>query len=175
MVNIRQDPFERTPSINSENLNNLGGGYMNDFYAREFWRFVLVQQKVAELAKTAIDYACPVGGRWVVAFWSPRVLGHNFTQQARSLLYMAASAAAMRLKRLVGADAQRVGSRACLTPRVPSVLRYTSTGSTLEETAKVRGLGEETICTHFKKAQAKLGTRNRTHTVAEAMRHLLII
>ena len=29
---------------------------MNDFYAREFWRFVLVQQKVAELAKTAIDY-----------------------------------------------------------------------------------------------------------------------
>jgi hypothetical protein len=34
MVNIRQDPFERTPSINSENLNNLGGGYMNDFYAR---------------------------------------------------------------------------------------------------------------------------------------------
>jgi hypothetical protein len=56
MVNIRQDPFERTPSINSENLNNLGGGYMNDFYAREFWRFVLVQQKVADLAKTAIDY-----------------------------------------------------------------------------------------------------------------------
>ena len=44
MVNIRQDPFERTPSINGENLNNLGGGYMNDFYAREFWRFVLVQQ-----------------------------------------------------------------------------------------------------------------------------------
>ena len=29
---------------------------MNDFYAREFWRFVLVQQRVAELAKTAIEY-----------------------------------------------------------------------------------------------------------------------
>jgi arylsulfatase len=56
MVNIRQDPFERTPSIDGETLNNLGGGYMNDFYAREFWRFVLVQQRVAELAKTAIDY-----------------------------------------------------------------------------------------------------------------------
>ena len=55
-MNIRQDPFERTPSINGETLNNLGGGYMNDFYAREFWRFVLVQQRVAELAKTAIDY-----------------------------------------------------------------------------------------------------------------------
>ena len=40
MVNIRQDPFERTPSIGGQSLNDLGGGYMNDFYAREFWRFV---------------------------------------------------------------------------------------------------------------------------------------
>ena len=56
IYNIRQDPFERTPSINAETLNNLGGGYMNDFYAREFWRFVSVQQRVAELAKTAIDF-----------------------------------------------------------------------------------------------------------------------
>jgi arylsulfatase len=56
IYNIRQDPFERTPSINGETLNNLGGGYMNDFYAREFWRFVSVQQRVGELAKTAIEY-----------------------------------------------------------------------------------------------------------------------
>jgi arylsulfatase A-like enzyme len=56
IYNLRQDPFERTPSINGETLNDLGGGYMNDFYAREFWRFVLVQQRVAELAKTAIEY-----------------------------------------------------------------------------------------------------------------------
>ena len=56
IVNLRQDPFERTPSIRGESLNNMGGGYMNDFYAREFWRFVQVQQKVAELAQTAIDY-----------------------------------------------------------------------------------------------------------------------
>ena len=56
IVNIRQDPFERTPSIRGENLNNLGGGYMNDFFAREFWRFVLVQQKVGELAQTAVEF-----------------------------------------------------------------------------------------------------------------------
>jgi arylsulfatase A-like enzyme len=56
MVNLRQDPFERTPSTGGQSLNDLGGGYMNDFFAREFWRFVLVQQKVAALAKTAIDY-----------------------------------------------------------------------------------------------------------------------
>jgi arylsulfatase len=56
MVNIRQDPFERTPSIRRESLNNLAGGYMNDFYAREFWRFVMVQQYVTKLAETAINY-----------------------------------------------------------------------------------------------------------------------
>jgi len=56
VVNLRQDPFERTPSVRGETLNNLGGGYMNDFLAREFWRFVQVQQKVAELAQTAIEY-----------------------------------------------------------------------------------------------------------------------
>jgi arylsulfatase A-like enzyme len=56
IYNLRQDPFERTPSIFGENLNDLGGGYMNDFYAREFWRFVLVQQEVSKLAMTAVDY-----------------------------------------------------------------------------------------------------------------------
>ncbi len=56
IVNIRQDPFERTPSIRGESLNEMGGGYMNDFYAREFWRFVVVQQIVGKLALTAIDY-----------------------------------------------------------------------------------------------------------------------
>ena len=35
---------------------NSSPAYMNDFMAREFWRFVLVQQAVAKLAKTAIDY-----------------------------------------------------------------------------------------------------------------------
>jgi arylsulfatase len=56
IVNIRQDPFERTPSIRGESMNDLGGGYMNDFYGREFWRFVSVQQTVADLAKTAIAF-----------------------------------------------------------------------------------------------------------------------
>ena len=40
----------------SESLNNAGGGYMNDFMGREFWRFVVVQQEVAKLAQTAIEY-----------------------------------------------------------------------------------------------------------------------
>ncbi len=56
IVNIRQDPFERTPSIRGETINDMGGGYMNDFYARQFWRFVLVQKAVAELASTALEF-----------------------------------------------------------------------------------------------------------------------
>jgi arylsulfatase len=56
MVNIRQDPFERTPSIRGESPNNSAFGYGNDFFAREFWRFVLVQNYVAKLAETAINY-----------------------------------------------------------------------------------------------------------------------
>jgi LuxR family quorum sensing-dependent transcriptional regulator len=120
-------------------------------------------------------YVCPVGGQWVVAFWSPIFLGRDFRQQARGLLYLAASAAAIRLERLACNDAKRIASRACLTPREQSVLRHASIGETLAEIAKALGLGEETVRSHFKKVQAKLGTRNRTHTVAEAMRDLLII
>jgi arylsulfatase A-like enzyme len=56
VINLRQDPFERTPSIRGESMNNMGGGYMNDFFGREFWRFVMVQQEVTKLAQTAIDY-----------------------------------------------------------------------------------------------------------------------
>jgi hypothetical protein len=56
IVNLRQDPFERTPSIRAESLNDAGGGYMNDFMAREFWRFVQVQETVADAAQSFIDY-----------------------------------------------------------------------------------------------------------------------
>jgi arylsulfatase len=37
-------------------LNDGGFGFVNEFYAREFWRFVNVQQEVGKLAATAIDY-----------------------------------------------------------------------------------------------------------------------
>jgi hypothetical protein len=56
LTNIRQDPFERLPVLRGESLNTGSPGYLNDFYAREFWRFVLVQQLVTKLALTAVDY-----------------------------------------------------------------------------------------------------------------------
>ena len=53
IVNIRQDPFERTPQTDW----GVGSSdYMMSFYAREFWRFVFVQQKVGALARTAIEF-----------------------------------------------------------------------------------------------------------------------
>ncbi len=63
IVNLRQDPFERTPSVRGETLNDLGGGYMNDFYAREFWRFVMVQKYVAKLAMSASRVSAHAGTR----------------------------------------------------------------------------------------------------------------
>ncbi|MCI0704562.1 MAG: arylsulfatase [Planctomycetia bacterium] len=56
LTNLRQDPFERYPMISGESALTGAFGYGNDFFAREFWRFVMVQEKVAALAKTAIDY-----------------------------------------------------------------------------------------------------------------------
>jgi arylsulfatase len=56
IVNLRQDPFERTPNIRGESPNVGAFGYGQDFFAREFWRFVLVQQYVGKLAQTAIEF-----------------------------------------------------------------------------------------------------------------------
>ena len=55
IVNIRQDPFERTPSIRGESPNDGAFGYGNEFFAREFWRFVLVAGS-REAGLTAIEY-----------------------------------------------------------------------------------------------------------------------
>jgi hypothetical protein len=46
IVNLRQDPFERTPSLRGQTWNDSAPGYVNGFFAREFWRVVEVQQKV---------------------------------------------------------------------------------------------------------------------------------
>jgi arylsulfatase len=56
IFNIRQDPFERFAMIDGQTPLTGAFGYGNEFFAREFWRFVLVQQRVADLARTAIDY-----------------------------------------------------------------------------------------------------------------------
>jgi arylsulfatase len=56
MTNLRQDPFERTSMTRGETFNTGAGGYINDFMAREFWRFVVVQKAVFTLAQTAVEF-----------------------------------------------------------------------------------------------------------------------
>lgn len=119
-------------------------------------------------------FTCPVGGRWVVVFWSKRVLCKVLTPASRILLQTASSFAAQRLEHLAGPDIKRIGSRSRLTPRELAVLRLVSTGRQASEIAKALALGEETVRSHVKKAQSKLGARNRTQAACEALRQNLI-
>ena len=118
--------------------------------------------------------SCPVGGRWLVVFWSRRELSRILTEPLRVMIFAAASSAALRLEQLAPLDPKRLGSRAHLTPRETSVLRLASTGARSHDIARELGLGEETVRSHLKKAQTKLGARNRAHAVAEALRQSLI-
>ena len=117
---------------------------------------------------------CPVGGRWVVAFWSRRTLCNVLMQPSRIMIFAAANFAALRLEQLAGPDPDRIGSCARLTCRELAVLRLLSTGAQTSDIAQALGLGEETIRSHLKKAQAKLGVRNRTQAACDAIRHNLI-
>ena len=117
---------------------------------------------------------CPVGGRWAVAFWSRKVLSKIFTQPSRIMIFAAANFAALRLEQLVGPDVARIGASARLTNRELAVLRLVSMGRQTLAIAQELGLGEETIRTHLKKAEAKLGVHNRTHAACEALRNNLI-
>ena len=117
---------------------------------------------------------CPVGGRWVVVFWSRDVLSKRLTPEVRALLFMGATFAAIRLQNLIGIQDKRIGNGVSLTPRELSVLRLTSVGKTVKEVAKDLELGDETVRSHIKKAQAKLGVRDRAHAVAQAIRLQLI-
>jgi arylsulfatase A-like enzyme len=56
ITNLRWDPFERLSPLRGESINDSSPAYLNDFMAREFWRFVTVQQEVGKLAMTAKDY-----------------------------------------------------------------------------------------------------------------------
>jgi DNA-binding CsgD family transcriptional regulator len=117
---------------------------------------------------------CPVGARWVVVYWSRKVLSNRLSPRLRALLFMAANFAAIRLEQIVGPDARRIGKHVSLTPRELSVLRLASNGHRTKRIAQLLELGEETVRSHIKKAQGKLGVKDRLHAVAEALRLQLI-
>jgi LuxR family quorum sensing-dependent transcriptional regulator len=117
---------------------------------------------------------CPVGGRWIVAFWSKTVIPLEAISDLRPLLYVGASFAAIQLQRLMSPQGSRLGKGVLLTPREASVLRLLSAGQSIRQMADHLGLGQETIRSHLKKSQAKLGVRTNTHAVAQAIRLRLI-
>jgi len=51
--NLRRDPFER---YSDRNLAIGSADYFMSFYILEFWRFIFVQQQVAALAQTALEF-----------------------------------------------------------------------------------------------------------------------
>jgi DNA-binding CsgD family transcriptional regulator len=113
--------------------------------------------------------SCPVGGRWLVVYWSRCVLS-NLSQEHRALLFLGAAFAAIRLQKLTAPYIKRLGKSSSLTARELAVLRLLASGKRMREIADLLDLGEETVRTHVKKAQAKLGVRDRTHAVAQAIR-----
>jgi len=117
---------------------------------------------------------CPVGGRWIVVYWSKHSLTQRLTSEARALLFLGATFAAIRLQRLIAPNPNRLGKGTALTARELAVLRLLSNGKRMRETASLLSLGQETVRSHLKKAQAKLGVNDHTHAVAQAMRLRLI-
>jgi LuxR family quorum sensing-dependent transcriptional regulator len=117
---------------------------------------------------------CSVGQRWLVAYWSQQVLCGVLTDPLRLLLIAAAAFAASRLEQVIGDDPKRFGEQPRITARELAVLRLVSLGMGSCEIGERLGIGEETVRSHLKKVQAKLGARNRAHAAAEAIRQQLI-
>ena len=78
------------------------------------------------------------------------------------------------MEQLTEPDVKRIGTRESLSPRELAVLRMISYGQHASEIAKALEIGEETVRSHIKKAQRKLGARNRAQASCEALRQHLI-
>jgi LuxR family quorum sensing-dependent transcriptional regulator len=118
------------------------------------------------------SFGCPIGGRWIFAYWSTKPM---LLQSAeKSLLYLGATFATTRLQQLAPIFPERLGQSLPLTARELAVLRALSLGRRGAEIGEELGLGEETVRSHIKKAQAKLGVRTTSHAVAQALRLRLI-
>jgi DNA-binding CsgD family transcriptional regulator len=102
-------------------------------------------------------FTCPIGGRWILSYWAPKPM--PLQQDQRALLYLGALFATTQLQKLSPLSSERLSKGHALTPRELSVLRSLSLGYRAAQISKDLGLGEETIRSHIKKAQAKLGAR----------------
>jgi DNA-binding CsgD family transcriptional regulator len=114
----------------------------------------------------------PVGGRWIFAYWARKLI--KVIPEEVALLFLGGSYATIRLQKLVQPTPARLAKGAVLTPRELSVLRALSLGERPGQVARRLGLGEETVRTHIKKAQSKLGVSTLGAAIASAIRLRLI-
>ena len=114
----------------------------------------------------------PVGGRWVFVDWARKLI--RIAPEDRALLFLGAAYATIRLQKLVLPTPARIPKGAELTAGELSVLRALSLGERTREVAKHLGLGEETVRTHIKKAQVKLGAPTPGAAIASSIRLHLI-
>jgi LuxR family quorum sensing-dependent transcriptional regulator len=104
--------------------------------------------------------------------WCARWAGAGCSRTGRARFYLSASPtrlglvfsweptfAAIRLQQLAGPHVGRISQPASLTARELAVLRLLSDGRQIAEAACLLGIGEETVRTHLKKAQGKLGAK----------------
>ena len=118
-------------------------------------------------------FHCPIGKRWILTYWSPQVL--DLSDEVRAILFMGATFACIRLQKLEARHPPRMGDGAALTAPELSVLRALSLGLRLGDIAEQLELKEETIRSHLKRAEGKLGVHDRCHAVAQAIRESLIL
>ncbi|MEI9413209.1 helix-turn-helix transcriptional regulator [Mesorhizobium salmacidum] len=129
---------------------------------KDFW----IENDIVDCTVVPIQHGGEMAG--VVVFCGPRrltpaeqtalqIVSYNLFAQTRSF--------------------RSVGSRALpgqLTSREKEVMRLSSEGLTSQEVAERLGMSPRTVNQHVDNVAHKLGTKNRTHTVAEAIRHDLL-
>jgi LuxR family quorum sensing-dependent transcriptional regulator len=87
--------------------------------------------------------------------------------EAKSALHLMGVFAHGRLRSMARAPAG-AGSR-CLSEIEAEVLRWAARGKTAWETGRILALSERNVRWHLEEAQRKLGTKNKTATVAAAL------
>ena len=132
----------------------------------QWWSFDLLKRHGMR------DAAFSPVGRWIVGYWSKKVL--QLSPDNRATLYAAAAYAVGRLEGLLGEKKRSLQTSPVLSPRELAVLRNYAAGKDQREIAAELSVGEGTVKTFFSRVQKKLKAKHRGHAVLLAMRKSLI-